>query len=385
MSKDSDFDGKYVTTAEELSVCCALLADDTYITVDTEFSRQGSYYPILSLIQVGGSKVAFAVDILAIEVTDLKPLFMILTDPTRCKVFHAARQDLEALYYNFGIVTNNVFDTQIALQFCGFSEPPSYETMVRRYLHYNITKEMQFSDWMRRPLSKEQLNYAIADVVYMHRIYPIIKSQLEASNKMEWVLTECAELVVLASAVTDTVELLRKITLHSTRTELVVRVYRLLQWREQQAVQLNLARPLILADDALIRLSKQPALRPHNKETYKKLAGRYKIPQSALSDVLDAMPSLYDEATAQETEIASTIISDERQLVKNSLFQLLKTKLVATAAEAGIAEKLIANQSELLRLTHSRPSKLESGWRYELFGRMAVALRCDNSVIPTLS
>ncbi|MBS0236094.1 MAG: ribonuclease D [Proteobacteria bacterium] len=367
--------GIYVTDAGTLRDLCAKLAGHKCIAVDTEFSRTRSYYPIMSLIQVAATGIAFAVDLLKLSRQELQPLFDILQNPKCCKVFHSGRQDIEGLYSAFSVVVANAFDTQVAMQFSGAHGQPGYEAMVRHYLNIQVAKDMQFSDWMQRPLRQEQLDYAIADVVHLLDVYPMVLSEIVQAGKLAWLQQECDGMINAAISPASCYDILRKLGLASIDEQLIARAYRLVQWREQYAVSLNLNRIFVMPDAMLGLLARKPALFPKNNTQYNKLGGRNKVPGESLRQLVQTPPELLLEATTEELTIARDVIADNRRMVKTPLFTMLKELLGTTAAEHKISEPFIASQLDLLRFASKQRTKLDHGWRHEVFGRQASSLR----------
>src|SRR5271154_3724462 len=178
-----------LTTTEQLANFCAAQADTDFVTIDTEFMRERTYWPKLCLVQLGGPQETVAIDPLA-DGMDLKPLFALLADPKIIKVFHAARQDVEIFVKLTGQVPAPMFDTQVAAMVCGFGDAASYETLADRLANAKIDKSSRFTDWSNRPLSDRQLEYALGDVSYLRTVYVKLRDQLKASNRAEWVTEE---------------------------------------------------------------------------------------------------------------------------------------------------------------------------------------------------
>ncbi|MFO0456664.1 MAG: ribonuclease D, partial [Alphaproteobacteria bacterium] len=177
---------RVLTTTQDLAAFVATLAEETFITVDTEFIRERTYFPNLCLLQIASSKEAVAVDPLA-EGMNLAPLYPVLARPDLVKVFHAASQDVEIFYKLTDAVPTPLYDTQIAGMVCGFGESSSYETLVRELVGAKLDKASRFTDWARRPLSDRQLVYALDDVIHLRRIYELMQEKITRTGRASWI------------------------------------------------------------------------------------------------------------------------------------------------------------------------------------------------------
>src|SRR5215472_5671321 len=182
-----------IETTEDLKALVKELKSAPYIALDTEFMRDQTYWPKLCLMQVAATGVEAIIDPLAGEI-DLKPFFELLKAKGIIKVLHAARQDIEIFFHQARVIPDPLFDTQIAAMVCGFGEAASYETLARKLAHAEIDKSARFTDWSRRPLSKRQLEYALADVTHLRTIYEALRKQLERTGRESWVHEEIAAL-----------------------------------------------------------------------------------------------------------------------------------------------------------------------------------------------
>jgi hypothetical protein len=178
-----------ITESAALAAFCERQAKAEFIAVDTEFLRDNTYWPKLCLVQVGGPEEVAAIDTLAPGM-DLKPLLDLLYDPALLKVFHSARQDLEIFYHMTGRLPAPVFDTQVAAMVCGFGDSVSYEILVRKLAGAKIDKASRFADWSHRPLTKRQLDYALADVIHLRPAYKKLKTKLGKNGRAEWLREE---------------------------------------------------------------------------------------------------------------------------------------------------------------------------------------------------
>ena len=178
-----------IDTTAALEEACRLLAQSDFITIDTEFLRETTFWPELCLIQMASPEHEYIVDPMA-KGLDLKPFFELMANPAVTKVFHAARQDIEIIFHLGDLIPHPIFDTQVAAMVCGFGDSVSYDQLVQKVKNVHIDKTSRFTDWSRRPLSEKQLDYALADVTHLRDVYLKLKGQLEAEGRAEW-LTEC--------------------------------------------------------------------------------------------------------------------------------------------------------------------------------------------------
>ena len=247
-----------IKTTSELSQFCDYAYNFDYITVDTEFLRERTYYPKLCLIQLAipGDQENSAVLIDPLERNlDLSPLYKIFLDPDIVKVFHAARQDLEIFFHDKNIIPSPLFDTQLAAMVCGFGEQVGYETLVRSICKVNLDKSSRFTDWSLRPLSNKQQQYALADVTHLRQIYEYLKEQLKRNERETWLEEELNILKNPETYITRPNEAWRRIKSRSNSSKFLGIVARLAEFRETYAQKNNIPRNRVLKDDALMELA----------------------------------------------------------------------------------------------------------------------------------
>lgn len=363
---------RLITTTAELAETCRSFAKFEFVTVDTEFIRETTFWPELCLIQMASPDEGVIVDPLAAGI-DLTPLFELMADRSVLKVFHAARQDIEILYKLAGQVPEPLFDTQIAAMVCGFGESIAYDQLVARLTEARIDKTSRFTDWRRRPLTDKQLDYALADVTHLRDVYRALAAQIEASGRKSWLDEEMA---LLANS--DTYDL------HPdeawTRLKLRVRKPIELQvmkevaaWREREARDADKPRGRILKDEAIYEIAQQQPrdeqalsrLRTLSKGFERSAAGReiiaavnraLALPKSELPPV--PRPQALPEGTAAAVEF-------------------LKVLLKIVVEEEGVAAKLITSSSDLEQLAwkgEEAEVAALTGWRREIFGERALEL-----------
>jgi ribonuclease D len=238
-----------ITTTEALAAFCARLAAHEFVTVDTEFLRETTYWPELCLIQMAGPEDQGIVDPLA-EGLDLKPFFELMADTSVVKVFHAARQDIEIMVHRGDLVPHPIFDTQVAAMVCGFGESISYDQLVSRITGAHIDKSSRFTDWSRRPLSEKQLDYALADVTHLRDIYLELLSRLKTEGRNHWVADEMAVLESRATYEMDPSDAWRRLKMRVRKPIELCVLQHVAAWREREAKARNVPRGRILKDDA---------------------------------------------------------------------------------------------------------------------------------------
>ncbi|WP_105385847.1 ribonuclease D [Neorhizobium alkalisoli] len=361
-----------IQTTAALEEACIQLAQSDFITIDTEFLRETTFWPELCLIQMASPTLEVLVDPLA-KGLDLKPLFELMANPAVTKVFHAARQDIEIIYHLGNLVPHPIFDTQVAAMVCGFGDSVSYDQLVSRIKSVHIDKSSRFTDWSRRPLSEKQLEYALADVTHLRDVYLFLKEELEREGRALW-LTE--EMAVLESKETydlhpDDAWLRLKSRLRKP-AELAVLKF-VAAWREREARSRNVPRSRVLKDDAIYEIAQQ---QPKDTEAMSRLRT---IPKgwersasgAAIIEAVNAALAL------PKTEMPHAPRHVHVPEGTAAAVELLKVLLKLISDREGVAAKIIANTDDLEKIA-SEGDKAEvaalHGWRRELFGETALKL-----------
>ena len=368
-----------IKTTSELSQFCDYAYNFDYITVDTEFLRERTYYPKLCLIQIAipGDQENSAVLIDPLEGNlDLSPLYKIFLDSNIVKVFHAARQDLEIFFHDKNIIPSPLFDTQLAAMVCGFGEQVGYETLVRSICKVNLDKSSRFTDWSLRPLSNNQQQYALADVTHLRQIYEYLKEQLKRNGRETWLEEELNILKNPETYITRPNEAWKRIKSRSNSSKFLGIVARLAEFRETYAQKNNIPRNRVLKDDALMELA---SLKPKSFDDLNRSrlllrdARKGKIAKGIL-DSVKAAEDLKFEQVDYATKVPKSLNGN------SALSDLLRVLLKAKSEELGVAAKLIANSSDLDSIASGdRTVPALSGWRHQIFGREALEL-CDGKV-----
>ncbi len=361
-----------ITSTADLAKACTNLATAEYVTVDTEFIRETTFWPELCLIQMASDDLAVLVDPLASGI-DLAPFFELMADESIVKVFHAARQDLEIVYKLGGILPKPLFDTQVAAMVCGFGESIAYDQLVARTTDGRIDKTSRFTDWRRRPLSEQQLTYALADVTYLRDVYRELTKQLEADDRGHWLAEEMAILADPATYDLHPDDAWKRLKLRVRKPIELQVMKELATWREREARDLDKPRGRILKDDAIYEIAQQQPtdeqalgrLRTIPKGFERSAAGRAII--AAVSRAL-AVP---------KSELSP--IPRSRQLPEGTAaaVEFLKVLLKIVVEEKGVAAKMIASGDDLEKLAwkgEEAEIAAMSGWRREIFGERALGL-----------
>jgi ribonuclease D len=368
-----------ITTTEALASFCAEAKAAPYVTIDTEFLRERTYWSKLCLIQMALPGVAgpadgpaVLVDPLADPGLSLAPLYDLLRHRPTVKVFHAARQDLEIFFVEGGVLPDPLFDTQVAAMVCGFGEQAGYETLVRRIARADLDKTSRFTDWSQRPLSKAQMDYALADVTHLRVIYEHLSAEIARSGRAAWVAEEEAALTDPATYRTDPGEAWLRIKTRSGAPRFLAVVRELARFREDYAQARNIPRTRVIKDDALLEVA---SLRPANAEELGK--ARLLLREGRRGDVAEGLLAAVARAQSMPAEALPRAEPGAREglQVNPALADLLRVLLKAKAEEAGVAPRLIAASAELDRIAAGeRDVPALIGWRAEVFGEDALRL-----------
>ncbi|MBR9863733.1 MAG: ribonuclease D [Rhodobacteraceae bacterium] len=368
-----------ITTTEQLAEFCAHCAKFDYVTIDTEFLRERTYYSKLCLIQMAhpgeGDEGAVLIDVLEPDLS-LDPLYALFQDESVVKVFHAARQDLEIFYVDRGIFPKPFFDTQVAAMVCGFGEQVGYETLVRKIAKAQLDKSSRFTDWSARPLSDKQKHYALGDVTHLREIYEFLKRKLHQTKRTSWVEEEVEILTNPDTYNANPEDAWKRLKTRSNSRRFLATVQELAKFREAYAQERNIPRNRVFKDDALMEVA---ATRPKaigdlgKSRLLLREARKGAIGEGILAAVkaADAIPndSLPHVAKARQRPQGSEGLAD-----------LLRVLLKAKAEESGVAQKLIANASDLDDIAAGLGAdQVFRGWRNEVFGKDAKDL-CDGKV-----
>ncbi len=362
----------FIQTTEELNRLCARLAEHPFVTVDTEFIREKTYWPQLCLIQIASVDEAACIDPLAPEI-DLSALFDLMQNQNVVKVFHAARQDVEIFYNLTGKTPTPLFDTQLAAMVCGFGESVSYQNLVQKLVGIELDKSMRFTDWSRRPLTEKQIRYAQNDVTHLRDIYKKMLDILNETGRAHWVDDDTAFLVNPKTYENDSALAWKRLKLNSTKPLYLALCQALAAYREDEAKRMDRPRRHIMRDEILLEIA---ADAPDTADEMAKMRG---LPQGfangrmgrdilkIIAEVKSRDPSTYP------------VLPKPYELPKSarSVSKMLRLLLMIKAAESDVAERLIASPDELDVLAGEKNPDLPvlKGWRFEVFGRDALELK----------
>ena len=363
---------KVIATTAALEKFCAEAMTARYVTVDTEFMRENTYYPKLCLLQIASADDAVLVDPLA-DGIDLAPVFALMAAPQVLKVFHAARQDIEIFVHLSGAVPAPIFDTQIAGMACGFGDAISYDRLVKSVVGVEIDKSSRFTDWARRPLGDRQLTYALSDVTYLRLVFEALEERLRANGREPWLADEMAVLTDPATYVVAPEDAWRRLKLRNPKPRTLAVLRELAALRENEARRRDLPRNRVLRDEVLTEIAASVPSTPEELARARSISdnvAKGKLGQGILEAVRRGANS---DRNSWPRPPAATPPRRGREPVVELLRVLLKLK----AEEHGVAQKLIANMADLDLIADDDDADVPalSGWRREIFGDAAIALK----------
>lgn len=361
-----------ITKTDELAEACARLAASPFIALDTEFMREQTFWPKLCLIQMAGEGTEVLVDSLAPSL-DLKPFFELMTNERVLKVFHSARQDIEIVHHLARVIPHPIFDTQVAAMVCGFGEAVSYSMLAKRLLNRNLDKTSRFTDWSRRPLSERQLVYALGDVTHLRDLYPLLKAQLDKSERESWLNEEMAVLTDPATYELHPEQAWKRLKMRIKTPKALAVLMELAAWREREAQSQDVPRSRILKDEALYDIASQAPRSAEDLGSLRSLHNGFARSTRGRA-VLEAVARGLerDPKTIPPIERGEPMPPEAVAVV-----DLLRVLLKATAGKHGVAPKLIATSDELEEIARceSEDAPVLRGWRRKLFGDDALALK----------
>ena len=361
-----------ITDSAAVAAFCARQKGAQFVTIDTEFMRERTFWPILCVVQVAGPGEAIAIDALA-EGMDLTPLLALMSDPHILKVFHAARQDLEIFFQLSGKVPHPVFDTQVAAMVCGFGDAVSYETLVKRLAGASLDKASRFTDWAQRPLTERQINYALADVVHLRTVYDRLQNLLAENGRAGWFAEEMGELVDPSVYRSDPAEAWRRFRIRGRADRKFLGVLRALAaWREQAAQQRDLPRGRIMRDEAVLEIAS------HAPKSIDALARTRSLGKGVAEgklgkDILAAVA----EGLADPDPPPAIPAKAEAPPGIGPLIELLRVLLKQRCEDFQVAQKLVASADDLEAIAADDNARVRalSGWRRDVYGNDALALK----------
>jgi ribonuclease D len=360
-----------ITDTAALAALCDRLRQETFVTIDTEFMRERTYWPELCVVQLGGETDVAVVDALAPGL-DLAPLGALLADPAVTKVFHACRQDVEIFVLRFGDTPRPLFDTQIAAMVAGFGDQVGYDTLVGSLAGFHIDKAHRFSDWAARPLSPAQVTYAAGDVTWLRVVYQKLVTRLAREARLDWVAAEMASLADPATYRPDPATVWERLKPRSSNRRFLGLLRDITAWREREAQRADIPRQRVIKDEILLELA---ATAPQTADQLGRARGISRgfaegRMGAALLEAIAASQALPDDAMPQ---------APPRRESRGSpaLVSLLKVLLSAKSEQHNIAPRLLASSEDIERLASETAPNVPAleGWRAEMFGRDAMALK----------
>jgi ribonuclease D len=360
-----------VTATDALQQLCDRLRGEEFVTVDTEFIRERTYWPELCVVQVAGAHEVAVIDALTPEI-DLTPLGELLADPAVTKVFHASRQDIEIFVLRFGAVPTPLFDTQIAAMVAGFGDQVGYDAIVASLTGGSIEKAHRFSDWSVRPLSPAQIAYAAADVTHLREVYTRLRAQLEKDGRLEWVAEELADLADPGNYRADPETMWERLRPRSGNRRFLGVLRAVAAWREREAQRVNIPRQRLLRDETLLEIAATAPATPDELARSRGITRGFadgRTGASLLSAVAAAkalpLSALPDQPRARDAARPSP-----------ALVSLLKVLLAAKCEHHHVAARLVASSDDIDRLALEEAPAIAAlhGWRREVFGEDALAL-----------
>ena len=363
-----------ITTTEGLAAFCVRAAKAAFVTADTEFLRERTYYSKLCLIQLAlpgeAEEDAVLVDPL-VKGLSLDPLYDLFRDNSVVKVFHAARQDLEIFYTEGGVIPQPLFDTQVAAMVAGFGEQVGYETLVRKIAKSQLDKSSRFTDWSRRPLTEAQQSYALADVTHLREIYAYLSDALDKSGRRSWVEEELATLTDPSTYVIEPDEAWRRVKTRTNSGKFLAIVRELARFREAYAQERNVPRSRVYKDDALLELA---STKPKSMKDLGR--SRLLLREARKGDIADGiLAAVKAGVETPSDQLPEVDRSRDKLQVNPALADLLRVLLKAKSEELGVAQKLVATASELDEIAAGvRDVPALNGWRRKAFGEDALKL-----------
>ncbi len=371
-----------ITKTEELRVACQHLAKAEFVTVDTEFLRESTFWPELCLIQCATPKTnggeGYVIDPLVPGI-DLTPFFELMADESVMKVFHAARQDIEIIYKLGALIPHPVFDTQVAAMVCGFGDSISYDQLVFKITGATVDKSSRFTDWKRRPLTTKQLDYAIADVTHLRSVYQSLKANLEEQGRAEWVREEMEILTSVETYEMPPENAWRRLKLRVRKPRDLMMLQMLAEWREVEAQKNDVPRGRIIKDEAIYEVCGNPPRTMDDMERFRGLSRGFdknrwgnailSLTQTVLNATKDELPKMPKQQQAPEGCSAAT--------------EMLKLLLKLVAEKNGVAPKIIATVDDLEKIAADDNAEVLAltGWRRQVFGEKALRLKAGKLAI----
>jgi ribonuclease D len=360
-----------ITKTKKLAEACARLARHPFVTVDTEFLRESTYYPVLCVAQMASPNEAVVVDAIA-DGIDLAPFFALMADENVVKVFHAARQDIEICWHEAGIIPHPIVDTQVAAMVLGYGDSISYDQLVQRITGDTLDKSHRFTDWTRRPLSEAQLAYAVSDVTHLRDVYLKLSDDLEKRGRTEWVREEMKVLTSAETYRSEPDHAWERLRTRVRKPKELAVLIEVAAWREREAQMRDVPRSRVIKDDVISDIAVQAPT------TIDRLGALRSLPKGfERSKWGDAIVAAVRRGLARDVKTLPSLERPKGAVNGQATVELLKVLLRMTAERHGVAAKVIATVDDLDRIAADDAADVPAlhGWRRELFGEKALALK----------
>ena len=361
-----------ITETSKLIDACERFSRDSFLAIDTEFMRERTYYPQLCLIQIAGKDEAVTVDALATKI-NLNPILDLMANHKIIKVFHACRQDMEIFFNLNRRIPFPVFDTQIGAMVCGYGESVGYDKLVRQITGVQIDKSSRFTDWSHRPLSKQQLNYALSDVTHLRTVYESLLNQLEKNGRINWLNEEFQNVLNPKTYDIPLDQIWKRLKIKNGRPKFLILVRELCAFREKEAQNRNIPRNRVIRDDILLDIAARSPRSSVDLAKVRSLSAQFaegRLGKSILRVVAEA--SNIPESDAPQLEKLN-----KSKPQKPALIELLKVLLKHKSEDNNVAQKLIASTADLEAIAENDNANVLAlnGWRKDVFGDDALLLK----------
>jgi ribonuclease D len=360
-----------ITTTADLAAACERMSRHSFVTVDTEFLRETTYYPLLCVAQIATPDEAVVIDALA-EDLSLAPFFQLMADEAVLKVFHAARQDIEIVWHQAQLIPRPVFDTQVAAMVLGYGDSISYDQLVQRITGDVIDKSSRFTDWSRRPLSAAQVNYAISDVTHLRQVFLSLSEDLQRRGRSEWVGEEMEVLTSPSTYRSDPETAWERLKTRVRKPRELSVLMEVAAWREREAQSRDVPRGRVLKDEAIGDIA------THGPTSMDKLASLRSLPRGFErskwgAEIVEAVK----RGLARDPSQLPKIEKPRQGANGSATVELLKVLLRMVSEQHGVAAKVIATVEDLERIALDDRAQVPAlhGWRRDLFGEQAISLK----------
>jgi len=360
-----------ISTTADLAAACARMSRHAFVTVDTEFLRETTYYPLLCVAQMASADEAIVIDTLAPDL-QLAPFFELMANERVVKVFHAARQDIEIVWHQAKLIPRPIFDTQVAAMVLGYGDSISYDQLVQRVTGDVLDKSHRFTDWSRRPLSAAQVSYAISDVTHLREVFLSLSADLQKRGRTEWVGEEMEILTSPDTYRADPDTAWERLKTRVRKPKELAVLIEVAAWREREAQSRDVPRGRVLKDEAIGDIATHAPTAPERLAALRSLPRGFERSRWG-TDILEAVK----RGLARDPAELPRLDKPRQNLNGNATVELLKVLLRMTSERHGVAAKVIATVEDLERIALDDRADVPAlhGWRREMFGDQAIALK----------